>query len=185
MSIYTKVGDQGDTVRPGGVKARKSDVMIVALGVLDELNSHVGSCLAASRADARLLEISEAISPVQGELLSAGAVLAAQGTGSDPHVHADGAAVARMEKQIDRLWASLPELTHFILPGGCDLACRLHLARTVCRRAERTVVKVVDAGTAVPLSILQYLNRLSDLLFALARWANHQTGTAETPWLRP
>ncbi len=92
-----------------------------------------------------------------------------------------------MERQIDAAWAKLPELEHFILPEGCELACRLHVARTVCHRAERAVVAWADsgAGREVPPEILRYLNRLSDLLFALARLANRKAGMGEETWSGP
>ena len=117
-----------------------------------------------------------------GELLCIGAHLAASGTKTKADVQLGASAVERMEKQIDEATASLPALEHFILPGGCELACLLHVARTVCRRAERCVVAASDAGLAVPAEALRYLNRLSDLLFVLARLANHLAGLDETIW---
>ena len=166
MKLYTKSGDGGFASLPGaGEKARKDDPCFSAIGSLDELNAAVGFCLAeAGRAgDASVVD---ALEPVQAELFSVGAV---------PPAPLDEA-VARMEKHIDAICGELPELKDFILPGGCELACRLHLARTIARRAERAVVAALDLRNDEPheaSGALRYLNRLSDLLFALARQANH------------
>lgn len=181
MAIYTKVGDGGDTYRPGGLKTRKGDPFIEALGGLDEMNANVGFCLQALR-KAQQQKIIDTLQPVQGELLAAGAILAAADTGVEPGALLDPAAVKRIEDQIDAVWAELPMLKHFILPGGCESACRLHLARVVCRRAERAIVRAADAGLQVPPVVLQYINRLGDLLFTLARLVNHLAGAGETQW---
>ncbi|MFA6134085.1 MAG: cob(I)yrinic acid a,c-diamide adenosyltransferase [Phycisphaerae bacterium] len=181
MTIYTKVGDAGDTYRPGNVKARKGDLAIEAVGSVDELDAAIGLCLARAKATAES-ETLAALSPVQGELLAVGANVAAAGTGSDPHKPLDESAIVRMEKQIDRIWSALPELRHFVIPGGSELACRLHLARTICRRCERDIVRACDGGMQLPPAVLQYVNRLSSLLFTLSRWANHHAGEGEVQW---
>ena len=177
MKIYTRSGDDGSTQRPGGQRARKADPIIAAVGEIDELNSHVGLCIqACGRQD----QTAEALRAVQPELLAAGALVAAgRGEAKGPP---DDAAVRRIERQIDAMAAKLPELKNFIIPGGCELACRLHVARCVCRRAERAVVAAVDSGAAVPGVVIRYLNRLSDLLFALARAANAEAGTDDVAW---
>ena len=172
MSLYTKTGDGGFTSLPGAAgRVRKDDPRFSAMGGLDELNAAVGFCLVeAGRAgDASVVD---ALKPVQAELFSVGAA---------PPVRLDEA-VARMEKRIDAICDELPELKDFILPGGCELASRLHLARTIARRTERAVVAALnpadDERSAAPVA-LRYLNRLSDLLFVLARLANHNAGETE------
>ncbi len=172
MKLYTKSGDGGFASLPGaGEKVRKDDPRFSAVGSLDELNAAVGFCLAEARR-VRDASVVDALGPVQAELFSVGAV---------PPAPLD-AAVARMEKRIDAICGELPELKDFILPGGCELACRLHLARTIARRAERAVVAALDLRDDEPheaSDALRYLNRLSDLLFALARQANHNVGESE------
>jgi len=184
MKVHTKAGDEGFTFRPGKQRVRKIDICVEAVGDIDELNAHLGLCLQGARG-AEAAEVREALEPVQRELLTIGALLAAAGTDSRPNVALDESTVQGMEQQIDRLTTRLPELTHFILPGGCELACRLHVARTVCRRAERRVVALADAQTPVPPIIVRYLNRLSDLLFMVARQANHIAGVSDAGWPRP
>ncbi len=181
MKIYTRTGDAGDTTCSGGRRVRKSDVQVTAGGEIDELNAHIGSCLQTTEA-AGAGKIAEALRPLPGELFVVGALLAAAGTDAKPNVSLDESAVRRMEGVMDRAGVELPQLTHFVLPGGCELACRLHVARTICRRAERAVVRVADAGIEVPPVVLKYLNRLGDLLFVLAREANFASGATEAVW---
>ena len=181
MPIYTRTGDEGFTIRPGGRRVRKSDPCVAAVGAVDELNSHIGLCLQASAA-AEQAPVREALEPLPAELLLVGAALAAAGTDQRTGVSVDEAAVRRMEGQIDEIWAKLPALSHFILPVGCELACRLHVARTVCRRAERAAVAAEDSGCRLAEIVLGYLNRLSDLLFALSRLANAGAGVEERVW---
>ncbi len=181
MSIYTKSGDEGNTYRPGGEKIRKSDALCEAMGSIDELNSHIGLCIQGADA-AKQDYIKDALAPLQCELLTVGAIFASAGTGVNPNVRLYETAVERIEKQIDSICGKLPKLTHFILPDGCELACRLQIARTVCRRAERRVVSSKDAGLDVAGELLTYINRLGDLLFALARLANHETGYEDDLW---
>jgi len=188
MPVYTGKGDEGDTSGADGVPVRKTDLRVKALGGVDELNAHIGLCVQAASAGplpdvaGPLADIVEALETVQRELFVMGAMLAVLTPGREAKVALDGAAVDRMERQIDQAWAKAGDLTHFILPGGCELACRLHVARTVCRRAERGVVVAADAGNAIPAVVLKHLNRLSDLLFALARLANHEAGQTEKQW---
>ncbi|MFB3894328.1 MAG: ATP:cob(I)alamin adenosyltransferase [Phycisphaerae bacterium] len=131
---------------------------------------------------AAIRRILEALLPVQDELLTIGPIMAAAGTDKDPGVSVDDTAVARMERQIDAAWDSMPELTHFVAPRGSELCCRLHIARTVCRRAERRVVALADSGVELPPAVLKHLNRLSDLLFTLARLADHAEGGRNHVW---
>ena len=199
MKLYTKTGDGGFASLPGAAgRVRKDDPRFSAIGGLDELNAAVGFCLVeAGRAgDA---SVADALGPVQAELFSVGAILATvgcRGRGVCGHAdaqaltwsqtprprHPDDDAVARMEKRIDTICDELPELKDFILPGGCELVCRLHLARTIARRAERAVVAALnptDDGQCSAPDALRYINRLSDLLFVLARLANHNAGEEE------
>lgn len=178
MSLYTKVGDAGSTRLPDGQMARKSDPRPTAVGELDELNCHLGMCIHTARQD-QASEITDMLQPLQGELFVLGAITAAA---PDAKVEIDANAVKRMEKQIDDLTARLPEQRYFILPGGSELGCRLHIARAVCRRAERAIVIFQDRQNVLPPLALQYINRLSDLLYALARAANFESGQQEVYW---
>ncbi|MDY7011918.1 MAG: cob(I)yrinic acid a,c-diamide adenosyltransferase [Planctomycetota bacterium] len=194
MALPTKTGDSGFTSLPGEKSpVRKDDARLSALGELDELSAAVGLCLVEAGRTGRDA-VCEALSDVQSELILLGAALATgwHGQVEDLAVmsvpSADTAkqsltvppasldeAVARMEKRIDAIRDELPELKDFILPGGCELACRLHLARTIARRAERAVVTALnptDYKQSPAAAELRYLNRLSSLLFALARLAN-------------
>ena len=181
MKIYTRIGDEGDTARPGGEKVRKSDAICHALGGIDEINAVLGWCIAESQASGAIAVL-DALRPLQGELLSLGAIVAAAGIAGPPPTELRQDSITRMERQIDEAMGQLPPLTHFIVPGGGELSCRLHIARTVCRRAERAIVQVADEGLAIDAVALKCINRLSDLLFALARLAAHLTGQAETVW---
>jgi len=179
MAIYTKVGDGGSTRMPDGKMNRKHQPLLEAVGHLDELNSFIGFCRAAC-ADPAYGDISAALAPLQGELFVLGALAA------DPRqarkLQLDSQAVSRMERQIDQATGKLPPLEHFVLPGGIELACRLHLARTVCRRAERRLVEALDSGSPLPPEALPYVNRLGDLLFTMARLANKIDGQTEVQW---
>jgi cob(I)alamin adenosyltransferase len=179
MKIYTRRGDDGRTELPGGERVPKSAPLTTALGALDELNAHLGLCVQCAGTPAAVREVLE---PVQAELLAMGALLA--GAGGEWAL--DGA-VARLERQIDEQTQKLPALRHFVLPGGCESAGRLHVARCVCRRAERAAVAAAEAaraevGRAVPAVVLRYLNRLSDLLFTLARVASAADGAGDALW---
>lgn len=174
VKIYTKTGDKGDTGLWGGARVPKSHPQVCAYGDVDELNCELGLALAAlCPQDA---PVAKTLERVQQELLVAGSLLAGhdgQGLSAE--------SVARLEKAIDALTKELPELKQFILPGGCEAGARLHVARGVCRRAERQVVALA-ASQRLPANVLIYLNRLSDYLFTAARWVNARAGRAETPW---
>ncbi len=181
MKIYTRNGDAGDTIRLDGQRVRKCHPLVIAGGAVDELGAHVGLCLAAGRETGSFADVLEL---VQRDLFAVGAALAAAGTALTVPAAVDDATVERLEADIDAASAELPPLNAFILPGGSELAARLHVARCVCRRAEREVVAAVEAGCGIPEIVLQYLNRLGDLLFALARRANLAAGAEDRTWQR-
>ncbi len=177
MKIYTRTGDTGETSLFGGARVRKDDARIEAYGTVDELNSVLG----LARASWPASSLNEPFHSIQSDLFDIGAHLASPGTsrfaGPDPE------RVAALECAIDRMEADLAPLKTFILPGGSVVAAQLHIARTVCRRAERLVVALRDESEATTASIT-YLNRLSDFLFVAARFANHEQGVADVPWTR-
>jgi cob(I)alamin adenosyltransferase len=177
--IYTRAGDQGKTGLGDGSRVSKADPRVAAYGDVDELNAHLG-LVRAHKVDA---DIDGILDHIQRDLFALGARLA------DPRPGASGAPgkatlgapdVTRLEQAIDRLEDALPQLRKFILPGGAVAGARLHLARTVCRRAERRIVSLGE-GAVEPLAII-YINRLSDLLFVLARAVNRRAGAGETEW---
>jgi cob(I)alamin adenosyltransferase len=179
MKIYTKVGDRGDTRLFDGSATRKDNSRVDAYGDVDELNSFIGVA-ASGIADAKLLN---QLQDIQRDLFSVGAQLAnpkAKETTNERFRLAPGR-VTDLEKSIDEFETELSPLRQFILPGGSPAGAMLHVARTVCRRAERRVVAL--AGTiSVDEIVIQYLNRLSDYLFVLARLVNHRFGQEEIPW---
>lgn len=173
MKIYTRTGDRGETSLFGGARVPKNDPRIDAYGTIDELNSHLGVVLAMDR-DTQLLA-------VQRDLFEIGAHLASPGTSRFTGVPASR--IEDLERSIDVMEAALTPLKSFILPGGSPAAAQLHVARTVCRRAERLVVALHDDDPATQSSIA-YLNRLSDYLFVAARFANFKAGVEDVPWTR-
>jgi cob(I)alamin adenosyltransferase len=181
MKIYTRTGDDGTTGLIGGSRVPKCDPAIESYGTIDELNASLG--VAAVVADA---ELAGWLREIQAELFTIGSNLAVPATGKPaaaatiPSVNE--AWIGRLETQIDAADTMLPRLQNFILPGGTELAARLHLARTVCRRAERLLVSLA-AERAVQPAIITYVNRLSDWLFVQARRANHLAGQPDVPWL--
>jgi len=179
MKTYTKKGDSGQTDDGRGGRIPKGHPQVVALGDLDELNSQVGLCVSSARA-AQDGQVAEALKPVQGELMTLAAKLSGNPAAVDLELGADAA--ARMERQIDSIRAKLPPLTKFVIPAGCQLACQLHVARSVCRRAERAMATLAASGGSMDKVALAYVNRLSDLLFALARLANLNAGCDEQTW---
>jgi len=178
VKIYTKKGDKGKTSLFGGERVPKDSVRIEAYGTLDELNSTIGLC----RSMNPVREVDRILEGVQNDLFTLGADLASPiGLEKKGIKRIQNSDVSRLEKQIDKIEEILEPLQHFILPGGSRTAAMLHFARTVCRRAERTVVRLekeVDIGKHPVI----YLNRLSDLLFMLARWVNSLSGTSERQW---
>jgi cob(I)alamin adenosyltransferase len=178
MKIYTRTGDDGSTGLLGPGRVRKSAPRIEAYGTVDELNAAIGAVRAL---DAERTLETELVA-IQSALFTIGAELATVAPGLQERLdrvgHDD---VATLERWIDRFEVDLPKLTTFVLPAGPPLAASLHVARTVCRRAERRVVAVVESEPVDP-GVLRYLNRLADLLFVMARWCNHRAGAPETPW---
>ena len=175
--IYTRTGDEGQTSLGDGTRVPKTDARIEAYGTVDELNSTIGHVLSAGTAD----DVREWLERIQNELFDLGADL------SVPE-GADGERLRVTQEQIDGLEAvcdtandELEPLKSFVLPGGTEQAARLHVARTVCRRAERRATELA-ASEPVNGLVLAYLNRLSDLLFILARAANQSAGAAEPLW---
>ena len=178
MKIYTKFGDSGETALYGGTRIPKDALQIEALGSVDELNAYIG--YAQTLIDNE--EIPVLLIRIQNHLFSLGADLAT------PETHTKSAEMrissdftAEMEDAIDTLTEELPPLTNFILPGGCEAGSVIHLARAVCRRSERCVVRL-SKETEVNPEIIRCLNRLSDLLFVMARVVNHRSQTPEPIW---
>jgi cob(I)alamin adenosyltransferase len=180
MKIYTKTGDDGSTGLIGGDRVRKCDPRIDCYGTVDELNAALGVAMVTASADLR-----ERLAAIQNDLFVIGSHLATPevNTTSAHLPPLDEALIARLEMQIDAADTILPPLRTFILPGGNETAARLHLARTICRRAERLLVDF-SLDRPVPAFILTYLNRLSDWLFVYARFANHADGVADVPWVK-
>lgn len=178
VKIYTKTGDAGETGLIGGIRVRKNDIRIEAYGTVDELNA----CLGVARTNSLSPSVGQILNQVQDDLFYAGAALATPNSGGRHSAGIEPEHVARLEAEIDEHDAQLEPLQHFILPGGTTAAAQLHLARTVCRRAERSVLSLSETQ-AVPPQIIVYLNRLSDLLFVLARYENKQTNTPDVRWV--
>jgi cob(I)alamin adenosyltransferase len=180
MKIYTKTGDRGQTALFGGARVSKASVRVSAYGDVDELNSHLG-VVCAHGPDAAL---ATRLREIQEELFSLGAELA-KNPDKDVDLGVPGVGdvqIERLERDIDAFETELEPLKTFILPGGTPSAAFLHVARTACRRAERAVVLLTEAEPVRP-ELVRYLNRLSDLLFVMARVANHRAGVADVPWL--
>ena len=176
--IYTKAGDKGGTRLATGEEVRKHDFRVEAYGAVDEANATVGLCRLHSAPDPALDAM---LARIQNELFDLGADLATPARPEKPlgweALRIIDAQVERLEKEIDTLNADLSPLTSFILPAGTYLATHLHLARTVCRRAERIAVRLADQpDEPVNGAAIRYLNRLSDLLFVMARHANRAQG---------
>lgn len=179
MKIYTKTGDAGDTSLFDGTRVSKTDPRVVAYGDVDELQACIGVARAAKLPD----DLDEMCLALQRDLFALGARLADPSHKIATRVEKiviNDDSVARLEGWIDTLDAELPPLRHFILSDGCPAGAALHLARTVCRRAERAILSL--GKDAVEAVVIIYVNRLSDLLFTMARAANHRANSPETPW---
>lgn len=177
MKIYTKTGDRGKTKLVDCTEVGKNDLRINCYGTVDELNSQIGVCIALSQKVLDTADLQKQLLHIQNYLFNVGSHLACP----DPDVKKNlppllAAEVTTLEKWIDAWDTSLPKLKEFILPGGSLLSAHCHVARTVCRRAERLVVELGEADVVV------YLNRLSDYLFIVARIALQKEGLAEVTW---
>jgi cob(I)alamin adenosyltransferase len=179
LKIYTKTGDDGTTGLLGKGRVRKDDLRIETYGTVDELNAALG----VARSHKPDPEADAFLARLQNELFAVGSALADPNP-SGPFHHAITADhVARLEEAIDAMESELPKLTQFILPGGSTVAAQVHLARTVCRRAERLAVGLANQpGESVSEHLLVYLNRLSDALFVLGRAVNCRAGVEDSPW---
>lgn len=179
MKLYTKSGDDGSTGLYGGPRVPKCDARVAAYGEVDEANAAIGLVIAGCQ-DA---QISARLSAIQADLFVVGAELATPPSQKPPIAISDSQ-IAQLEKWIDQACDETTPLRTFVLPGGTATAAAMHLARTVCRRAERAVVLLAE-NEAVRSEVTIYLNRLGDLLFAWARLKNHRSGVADIPWNPP
>lgn len=178
FKIYTKTGDKGETSLIGGVRVPKYHVRIESYGTVDELNSYIGLIIDSMNDT----QAAKTLYEIQDRLFTIGSVLASDPVKSKmkvPDVHESD--IELLENGMDEMDAKLPALKNFILPGGTIAASHCHVARCVCRRAERLVVHLASE-TEVPEIIVRYLNRLSDYLFMFARKLVHDAGATETPW---
>jgi len=182
MKVYTRTGDDGTTALFGGDRVGKNHPRIAAYGTVDETNAAVGmartdlnNAVWAKRTDAMLGRIQEELFVLGGDLASPGDVKYRV-----PRIEAHH--VIALESEIDDLETDLPPLKHFILPGGHPTAAALHVARTICRRAERETIEAAESES-ISAEAIHYLNRLSDFFFVLARWVNHEAGVADAEWI--
>jgi len=180
MKIYTKTGDSGKTSLLGGTKVFKNNPRIEAYGTVDELNSYIGLLSDFSNDD----NAKNILKEIQDRLFTIGAELACDPDKNSrmalPDLHESD--VELLEKEIDKMNEVLPVMKSFILPGGHVAVSTLHVARCICRRAERCCVRMQKKEMEVESLIIKYLNRLSDYLFVLARFAAHELNIAEAPW---
>ena len=182
--VYTRSGDAGKTRLIGGEKRWKDDARVEAYGTVDELNSEIGLCreLLKEQKEDQFSSLICFLKSVQNELFNLGSQLAAaedRDTENLPQLSDD--AISKLETEIDTVNESLSELTSFVLPGGSVINAQFHMARNVCRRAERRTVTLSRNETVVPENI-RYLNRLSDALFVWSRWVSHILGDTENFW---
>ncbi|HEX6333299.1 MAG TPA: cob(I)yrinic acid a,c-diamide adenosyltransferase [Flavisolibacter sp.] len=178
--IYTKTGDLGSTSLIGGTKVPKSDIRIETYGTVDELNSWMGMICDQLNDEAYTGELRE----IQDRLFTIGSALATDTSKETkmalPDLHDSD--IEFLEKRIDFMTDQLPAMKSFILPGGHPTVSAIHITRCVCRRAERLAVAMAEHNIPVEGRIIRYMNRLSDYLFTLARYAAHRTGAGEIPW---
>ena len=178
FKIYTKTGDLGETGLFGGRRLSKSHLRIEAYGTVDELNSHLG-LVRDQQSDQ---SIREELHGIQSLLFSVGSILASDPEKELPLPAVVEADITALEEAMDRMDLELPELKNFILPGGHHSVSSCHIARCVCRRAERLTVALASIE-AVPAIVIKFLNRLSDYLFILARWTGKSLGAEEVIWI--
>ena len=180
MKIYTKTGDKGTTSLIGGTKVPKSHLRIEVYGTVDELNSYIGLCKDLLQDNNTMAILQE----IQDRLFTLGAALACDPEKETKMKIPDlkETDIELLENEIDRMDGKLPEMKNFILPGGNPVLSHLHIARCICRRAERCCVRLELESHEVEPIIIKYLNRLSDYLFVLSRYAGHEMGVEEIPW---
>ncbi|MCI8997776.1 MAG: cob(I)yrinic acid a,c-diamide adenosyltransferase [Muribaculaceae bacterium] len=176
--LYTRTGDAGTTSLVNGTRVPKNSPRVNAYGTIDELNAHIGLL----QAQTAFLDnfVNETLLRVNNLLFNIGAYLADGSEGAVPMLTDDD--VTALENAIDTLDSMVPQLRQFVLPGGSVGASQAHVARTICRRAERDILTLSDSGAVVSSLVTTYINRLSDYLFILARYINHATGTPELTW---
>lgn len=180
MKIYTKTGDKGTTSLIGGTKVSKSHLRIEAYGTVDELNSYIGLCkdLLTDEPGKKIL------SEIQDRLFTIGSSLACDPV-KEPKMKIpdlEETDIELLEKEIDRMNETIPAMKNFILPGGHTTLSHLHIARCICRRAERCCIRLEVENHEVENITIKYLNRLSDYLFVLSRYTGHQMNVEEIPW---
>lgn len=198
VKIYTKTGDLGKTRLVGGSECSKATTRIEAYGAVDELNSYIGVAIRESEkgveslgimelknptAHPKMIELANNLRRIQNELFNVGSQLACEKEDTRkmlPGIKPEF--VSKLESEIDVMTVNLDELKEFILPGGSTAASHLHVARTICRRSERQVVRLIEEGHEEMLICMQYLNRLSDYLFTAARFANANLGQPDQKW---
>jgi len=184
--VYTKAGDRGKTDLIGGISVSKDDIRVTSYGEIDELNVLIGFCifhLKNIKAIASKEYLLSRLISIQNELFNLGTVLASVGSDSSANLpKVDDEDIILLENDIDTMNKSLDSLESFILPGGNELSLHLHLARVVCRRAERSVVSVINKYKETDTKIIEYLNRLSDYLFVLGRSVSKSIGEEEELW---
>ena len=179
--IYTKTGDQGETGLVGGQRVAKDAQRIEVFGTVDELNSFVGLARISAR-ESGLNELESIFERIQHELFNLGSVLATLPQDLHPNQpRITKETIDQLEREIDHYNATLPALRSFVLPGGSRICAELHVCRTVCRRAERTLVTMKHAEE-IPIEAMLYLNRLSDAMFVWSRWVNQALGVDEALW---
>jgi cob(I)alamin adenosyltransferase len=177
--VYTRTGDKGETSLVGGVRIKKSDIRLEAYGTVDELSAQLGMLVSMMEAG----EERQMVVRVQNILFNVCTHLATDQSQTPlyPSARVPEEEVARLEERVDLLMKQLPERQGFILPGGCPAACQAHICRTVCRRAERRIAALAEVAT-VGTEVQQYVNRLSDYLFVLAKVINYNAGVSEVVW---
>lgn len=184
--VYTRSGDSGETGLVGGARVSKADLRVRSYGDIDELNSQLG--LLKERLSKKTQSLKSVLEELQQELFDLGSEIATAPADSYPQmILVSAEKVTRLEALCDKFGDGLPELESFLLPGGSEVAALCHVARCVCRRAERQMVELVEASRndpqcAVRPEALQYMNRLSDLLFVLARWSLKEEGKDAPLW---
>lgn len=196
MKIYTRTGDKGQTSLFGGERVSKAHARVMAYGTLDEFNSSLGLCIATCRSERNLTNEIEWLLRVQRDIFAVGSWLASKEASArvnrgeeafsgarQARTHVDDSRIVELEKDIDGWEKDLEPMKSFILPGGSLAGAQAHVARGLCRRAERETILLSESGEEVPELALRYLNRLADALFVFARHLNRLASVKEDPWL--